>query len=131
VFRDLVPVLVCFLPPSPPFHTHTHTHTHHCLLPHPQSTKLQSLYSQTQSALEESDKRVKQLSSELATAQMEAKGLKNEMRNLQVGSWGPLAHCQPTTSTANTCWITFSPFHLLRMSRSQQEIDAGCQQRVF
>lgn len=49
-----------------------------------QSSKLQSLYSQTEAAFKESDARVKQLSSELATAQMEAKGLKNELRNVQV-----------------------------------------------
>lgn len=49
-----------------------------------QSSKLQSLYSQTEAAFKESDAKVKQLSSELATAQMEAKGLKNELRNVQV-----------------------------------------------
>lgn len=50
-----------------------------------QSSKLQSLYSETQSLLEESDARVKQLSGELTTAQQEAEKLRKEMRTLQVG----------------------------------------------
>lgn len=49
-----------------------------------QSAKLQTLYSQTQSALEESDARVQQLSAELTTAQQEAERLRTEMRSLQV-----------------------------------------------
>jgi hypothetical protein len=52
-----------------------------------QSSKLQSLYSETQSLLEESDARVKQLSGELTTAQQEAEKLRKEMRTLQVRGW--------------------------------------------
>lgn len=54
-----------------------------------QSAKLQALYNQTQSALEESDARVKELSSALETAQQEAERLRRDMRNLQVrpGAW--------------------------------------------
>jgi predicted nuclease with TOPRIM domain len=51
---------------------------------HPQSSKLQALYTQTQAALEESDSRVTQLTAELSAAQQEAEQLRNDMRNLQV-----------------------------------------------
>jgi chromosome segregation ATPase len=53
-----------------------------------QSSKLQALYDETQSALEASDARVKQLSDELTTAQQEAEKLRKEMRTLQVGTQG-------------------------------------------
>lgn len=49
-----------------------------------QSSKLQALYTQTQTALEASDARVKQLTAQLDTAQKEAGRLKQDMSKLQV-----------------------------------------------
>jgi hypothetical protein len=59
---------------------------------------------------------VKQLSSELATAQMEAKGLKNEMRNLQVDGL-----LRPTeTPSAELC-----PLQILYILGCMFKITAG------
>lgn len=49
-----------------------------------QAAKLQTLYTQTQAALEASDAKVAQLSKQLQTAQDTADNLRRDMRNLQV-----------------------------------------------
>jgi hypothetical protein len=52
-----------------------------------QATKLQSLYAQAQSDLEDAEGKVVTLSAELETAQETAEKLRREMRNLQVRPW--------------------------------------------
>lgn len=59
-----------------------------------QASKLQSLYTQTQAALEASDAKVDELSKELEVAQDAADKLRREMRNLQVWTHAVL-HAAP------------------------------------
>jgi len=51
----------------------------------PQASKLQSLYSQTESQVAESEAKVAELNAQLVAAQDQAEILRRELRNMQVG----------------------------------------------